>query len=233
MKTKRHWFIKKNKTLFLQSYLPILLLFVLPACKMAYLGVDLRTTPVESKINQKLVIVLGDVKDVVVMDGMAGRKLTVTQFRASVTSALKKMFETSFAQVEFSAALPDTGLALQVYRIEPYWKITRDVDVENILLGTNWGPRDKRTEPQTTVRRSNETQYFSRAVFQLQCTLYDKGKEVSRVDQNVYSSKDMPSASLFLRKKVFTSGFIGSMEAIHELIVIIPELPQKLQEVND
>jgi hypothetical protein len=72
---------------------------------------------------------------------------------------------------------------------------------------------------------------FSRATFQVQVTLLRDGSEISRVDEKVQSFKELESNGTGAkRKEVFTSGFLATMEAIHEGIVITRDIHTKLQK---
>lgn len=186
------------------AILPIIFLLGNCTAKLGFVDISPRTTPVSEKVNRKLYVFIGDVKDNVVMERGAARKLEVTQFRTSVKNALMKSFQNSFKEIVFTDRLVQGELLLHIYRIEPYWKITRSQDV---TVSNQNG---------TSTRTVN----YSRAVFQFQATLFNKGVELSRADNLVWSREEMPIGNMFKRKKLFTDGLTAAVEAIHESIVI-------------
>lgn len=178
--------------------------------KLGYIDVTPRTTLVPEKVHRKLYIFIDHVKDTVIMERGAGRKLKVNHFRQSLENALKKSFEKSFDEVIFTNSTIENQLTLHIYRVEPYWKITRSQD--EVVVNRDAQGRE--------MGSSTRTHNFSRAVFQFQVTLFDKGTELSRADNFVWSREEMPTASLRKRKRLFIDGLEASVEAIHESIVI-------------
>src|SRR5690606_38599737 len=177
----------------------ITVLMVFSGCaiqQLSYFQVDPYSKPFAKKVSTPINIVLmGDVKDSLVVEGEGIKKMTVTEFRKSFSESMKKTLETNFEVINITDSKPEEGLSLIIYRVRPFWKLN---------------------STSSTGGEYSTTTSFISAAFQFESSLFLNDKKLESADLTVYSDDQMSTVSQ--AHPVFKSGLIKACETINKEI---------------